>query len=221
MTPTLVSVNLAVPGALRTRGREVRTGIFKEPAAGRIALRTLGLDGDFQADHRYHGGPEQAVYAFSSEHAAYFAADMGSAETLPPGFFGENFTTAGLFEDDCAVGDVYRIGAARVQVTKPRSPCFKLGLRVGSPAFLKKFLASGRLGFYLRVVEEGEVGAGDAIVRTDRPSPALFVSELIRLLYFRPVDPEILQKALAARGLIPSIRERLEEARAESSDRLF
>lgn len=220
MTPTLLSVNLAVPGVLRARGREVRTGIFKEPAAGRIALRTLGLEGDFQVDRRYHGGPDQAVYAFSSEHAAYFGAELGSSEALPPGYFGENFTTAGLFEENCAVGDVYRIGTARVRVTKPRSPCFKLGLRVGSPAFLKKFLSSGRLGFYLGVVEEGEVGAGDAIVRTDRPSPPLLVSELIRLLYFRPVDPELLERAIAAPGLIPSIRERLVEARAEAGGRL-
>ena len=209
MPPTLLSVNLAVPGVLRARGREVRTGIFKVPASGRVHLRKLGLDGDFQVDRRYHGGPEQAVYAYSSEHAAHWSAELGESGALPPGFFGENFTTAGLTEEDCAVGDVYRVGTASVQVTKPRSPCFKLGLRAGSPGFLKKFLASGRIGFSLRVLQEGEVGAGDSIVRIERPSPALLVSELIRLLYFRPLDPEMLERALAARGLPPAIRERL------------
>ncbi|MEO8431016.1 MAG: MOSC domain-containing protein [Acidobacteriota bacterium] len=221
MTPKLLSVNVAVPGVLRARGREVKTGIFKEPAAGRVALGRLGLEGDFQADHRYHGGPEQAVYAFSSEHSARFAADLGKPETLPPGFFGENFTTAGLTEGDCAVGDVFRVGSATVQVTKPRSPCFKLGLRIGSAAFLKRFLESGRIGFYLRVLEEGEVGARDEIRQIERPSPALLVSDLIRLLYFRPVDPESLQRALAARGLPSPMRERLAEIREETSSRLF
>ncbi|MDQ2870084.1 MAG: MOSC domain-containing protein [Acidobacteriota bacterium] len=211
MTPRLLSVNLAVPGTLRARGRDIRSGIFKEPAAGRIALLRESLEGDVQVDRRYHGGPEKAVYAYSSEHNAYWSRELGTAEPLPPGYFGENFTTRDLLEDDAAVADVFQIGTARVQVTTPRTPCFKLGLRVGAARFLKSFLASGRLGFYLRVVQEGAVGAGDAIERIDRVSNPLKISELIRLLYFHPVEPASLERALKAGGLGAGLREQLEE----------
>ena len=213
MTARLLSVNLAVPGMLRARGREVPSGIFKEAAAGRVALRRLSLDGDVQVDRRYHGGPDQAVYAYASEHAAYWSRKLETPEPLPPGYFGENFTTEGLLEDDVAIGDVYRIGTAAVAVTKPRSPCFKLGLRVGSPGFVKSFLASGRLGFYLRVLEEGVVGKGDSIRRTAREPRPLFLPDLIRLLYFRPVDPDALERALAAGALGSGLRRHLEETR--------
>lgn len=215
MTARLLSVNLAVPGMLRARGREVPSGIFKEPADGRVALRRLSLDGDVQIDRRYHGGPDQAVYVYASEHAAYWSRKLETPEPLPPGYFGENFTTESLLEEDVAIGDVYRIGTAVVAVTKPRSPCFKLGLRVGSPGFVKSFLASGRLGFYLRVLEEGDVGKGDSIRRTARESRPLFLPELIRLLYFRPVDPDALERALRAGAVGPGLRRHLEEARTQ------
>jgi MOSC domain-containing protein YiiM len=140
----------------------VRTGIYKEPAAGRVRLRRLGLEGDFQADLSVHGGPEKAVYVYPSEHYPYFREMLGRTD-LSPGFFGENLTTEGLLEDEVRPGDVFRVGTAAVEVTTPRSPCFKLGARAGSPAFVADFLNSRRLGFYLAVVEEGEVGAGDEI----------------------------------------------------------
>lgn len=222
MTARLLSVNLAAPGrTLRTRSRDVPTGIFKEPAAGRVRLGTLGLDGDFQADKRYHGGPEQAIYAYDSGNAAGWTRELGLDVPPPPGFFGENFTTRELREDQAAVGDVYAIGSARVQVTKPRTPCFKMGLRAGSPNFVKTFLASGRIGFYMRVVEEGEVGAGDPIVLVSRPEGAVLVSDLIRLLFFRPVDPTALEKALGSTALPPGTRRHLEEAWAEIEAGLF
>ncbi|HEY6052261.1 MAG TPA: MOSC domain-containing protein, partial [Thermoanaerobaculia bacterium] len=147
--PRLESVNIAVPATLRSRGREVPTGIFKEPATGRVSLDALGLAGDIQADKRYHGGPQQALYAYSAEHAAFWSETVPRPGGYPPGFFGENLTTSGLLEQDVAVGDVYRIGSAVVQVTKPRVPCFKMGLRAGSAGFVRTFLASGRIGFYL------------------------------------------------------------------------
>src|ERR1700693_2922165 len=148
------SVNLATERVVRFGGREVRTGIYKEPVAGRVGLRMLGLEGDFQADPSVHGGPEKAAYVYPSEHYPYFHELLGRPD-LSPGFFGENFR----------VGDVFRVGTAVVQVTTPRMPCFKLGAKVGSPAFVATFLNSRRLGFYLSVIEEGEVGAGDAIRR--------------------------------------------------------
>jgi MOSC domain-containing protein YiiM len=160
--PRLLSVNLATERSFRHGGRDIRTGIYKEPAGGRVRLRALGLDGDFQADPSVHGGPEKAVYVYPSEHYPYFR-ELLKRPDLSAGFFGENFTTEGLLEDEVRPGDVLRVGTAVVQVTDPRSPCFKLAARAGSPAFVGAFLNSRRLGFYLSVVEEGEVGAGDPI----------------------------------------------------------
>jgi MOSC domain-containing protein YiiM len=160
--PRLLSVNLATERSVRHSGRDVRTGIFKEPAVGRVRLRALGLDGDFQADPSVHGGPDKAVYVYPSEHYPYFR-ELLKRPDLSAGFFGENFTTEGLLEDGVSPGDVLRIGTAVVQVTNPRSPCFKLAAKAGSPEFIAQFLNSRRLGFYLSVVEEGDVGAGDSI----------------------------------------------------------
>ena len=217
MTARLLSVNLAGPGVLRAPGgRLVPSAIFKVPADGPVALSRESLEGDVQMDRRYHGGTEQAVYVYASEHAAHWSRELEMPEPLPPGFFGENFTTENLLEDDVAIGDVYRVGAALVAVTRPRSPCFKLGLRVGSPRFLRTFLGSGRLGFYLRVLEEGDVQAGDAIERIGRDARPVFVSELIRLLYFRPVDPTVLHRALRSEALAPELRSRLADRVSET-----
>lgn len=217
MTARLLSVNLAVPGVLHAPGgRLVPSAIFKVPADGPVALSRESLEGDVQVDRRYHGGPEQAVYVYASEHAAHWSRELETPEPLPPGFFGENFTTENLLEDDVAIGDVYRVGTAVVAVTRPRSPCFKLGLRVGSPRFLRTFLGSGRLGFYLRVLEEGDVQAGDEIERIGRDAQPVFVSELVRLLYFRPVDPSALDRALRSEALAPALRSRLAERLSET-----
>ncbi len=221
MTPCLLSVNLAVPGMLRARGRNVRSGIFKEPAPGRVHLGRQSLVGDVQVDRRYHGGPEQAVYAYGAEHTAHWSDQLRTSESLPHGFFGENFTTRGLLEEDVAIGDVFRVGTALVQVTKPRTPCFKLALRVGSSRFLKTFLASGRLGFYLRVLQEGEVGAGDSIERTGRERNALTVADLIRLLYFQPADRISLERALRAGALAAGLRSELERRLESVRTQLF
>jgi MOSC domain-containing protein YiiM len=210
MPARLLSVNLAIAGrTLRSRGRDVPTGIFKEPAAGRVLLGRLGLEGDFQADKRYHGGPLQAIYAYDSANAARWTPELGLDAPPPPGFFGENFTTEGMTEDVVALGDIYRIGSALVQTTRPRSPCFKMGARAGSATFVRTFLASRRIGFYLAVVEEGEVGAGDAIELVDRLPDAVTMDELIQILFFRPVDPALLERALASSALPPSTREHL------------
>jgi len=181
--PRLLSVNVAVPASFPVRGRHVRTGIFKEPVSGRVALTRLTLAGDIQADKRYHGGPDQAVYVFPSEHYAHFRRALGRPN-LAFGFFGENFTTEGLHERAVRVGDVYRVGSAVVQVTKPRSPCFKMGLKAGSQAFVGALLESRRLGFYLRVLEEGDVGAGDAIARISTDAGAPTIAEDIERRYF-------------------------------------
>ncbi len=214
MPAQILSVNLAVPRTLRARGREIRTGIFKEPVDRRVRAVRLGLEGDFQVDKRFHGGPEKAVFLYGAEHGAYWRKTLGL--DAAPGYFGENLTTEGLVESDVAVGDTYRAGSVLFQVTTPRSPCYKLGLRVGSTRFLKTFLESGRLGFYVRVVEEGDVGAGDPIERVSRPERPLLLPDLIRLMFFRPVDPDAVESALGSGSLDASLREHLEELRLET-----
>lgn len=213
--PRLLSVNLAVPGrTLRSRGRDVPTGIFKEPAPGRVRLGRLGLDGDFQADKRYHGGALQAVYAYDAANAARWTSELGLDAPPPPGFFGENFTTEGFTEDVVALGDVYRVGAGGVlvQTTRPRSPCFKMGARAGSARFIRTFLASRKIGFYMAVLEEGDVGSGDVIELVDRLPDAVTMDELIQLIFFRPVDRALLDRALASPALPPGTRQHLVES---------
>ena len=165
-SPRVVSVNVGLPKTVRLMGHSVRTGIFKERVAGAIPLTRLGFEGDGQADPRYHGGPEKAVYLYPAEHYAYWTSALSRSD-LTPGAFGENLTTEGLFETDIRIGDVLSVGSATLRVTQPRTPCAKLGLRMGSMRFVRIFAAAGRPGFYLGVVQEGYVEAGDAIARID------------------------------------------------------
>jgi MOSC domain-containing protein YiiM len=183
VTARLLSVNLAVPQAFSLRSRDVPTGIFKEPTPGRVALTRLTLAGDVQADKRVHGGPDQAVYVYPSEHYPHFRRVLERPD-LSPGFFGENFTTEGLLEDAVRVGDVFRVGSALVRVTRPRGPCFKIGLKAGSAAFVRTLLESRRLGFYLRVLEEGEIGAGDVIMPVSSDPDAPTIAEDIEERFF-------------------------------------
>jgi MOSC domain-containing protein YiiM len=158
----LVSVNVSLPRLVEFRGQAVSTSIFKEPVGGRVLARRLSLEGDWQADLRAHGGLNKAVHAYPLEHYARWSEELGR-DDLRPGQFGENLTLEGLAEDGVRLGDVFRVGAALLQVTQPRYPCFKLGIKMGDPLFPRRCLASGRTGFYLRVLEEGEVGAGDTL----------------------------------------------------------
>jgi len=176
----LVSVSVGLPREVIWHGRSVTTGIFKEPVTGRVALRTLNLDGDRQADLTVHGGEYKAVYCYPLEHYAYWKKELPGRE-LPMGMFGENFTTSGLNENEVHLGDRFAAGSAEVVVTQPRLPCHKLGVRFGSDDMVKKFLASGRGGFYLAVTREGEVDAGDEITVVSRDANAVPVSEITRL----------------------------------------
>jgi len=170
----LISVNVALPKTVKLLGRSVRTGFFKEPVLGAVPLSRLGLEGDGQADPRYHGGLRMAVYLYPFEHYAYWSAALSRTD-LTPGAFGENFTAEGLLETETRIGDVFAVGSATLQVTQPRTPCAKLGLRMGSLRFVRVFAAAGRPGFYLSVLEEGSVKTGDAIARvaTDPKSPTV------------------------------------------------
>jgi MOSC domain-containing protein YiiM len=176
----IVSLNVGLPREVLWHGRSVTTGIYKEPVAGRVALRKLNLDGDRQADLAVHGGEYKAVYCYPVEHYAYWNKELPGRE-LPMGMFGENFTTSGLNENEVHLGDRFAAGSAEAVVTQPRLPCYKLGVRFGSDDMVKRFLASGRGGFYLAVTNEGEVGAGDEIKVISRDANAVPVSEITRL----------------------------------------
>src|SRR4051812_3943795 len=177
---TVVSVNVGLPITVRTTKRELTTGIVKRPVEGRVAIRRLNLDGDGQADLTVHGGPAKAVYAYPHEHYAWWAEQLGGE--LPLGAFGENLTIAGLpLEAEAAVGDRFRVGTAGLVVTQPRIPCFKLGIRFGRPDMVKWFLASGRSGYYLAVEVEGDVAAGDRVVRLVRDPAQVPVAEVTRV----------------------------------------
>ena len=179
----LISVNVGLPRVVMSNGDAVSTGIFKEPVAGRVMLRTLNLDGDRQADLSVHGGPSKAVYAYPSEHYEYWKRELPEMK-LPWGMFGENFTTEGLFESELNIGDKFHVGSAVVMVTEPRMPCYKLGIKFGRPDIVKRFLASERTGFYFAVLQEGEVGASDSIDLIERSKDSVKVSD-ITLLYTR------------------------------------
>lgn len=188
----------------------VRTGIFKRPVSGRVQVRTLNLEGDRQLDTKAHGGIHRAVYVYTQENYAHWQRELGRDDFQVPQF-GENLTVSGMLEDAVHVGDVFRIGTARVQVTQPRVPCFRLGIRMEDPAFPKRFLQSCRVGFYLRVLEEGDVGAGDAIELERADPQRMTVREICHLYYFDPGNTADRQRALRIESLSPGWREGFEE----------
>jgi MOSC domain-containing protein YiiM len=221
----LVSVNTGMPREVSWHGRMVTTAIFKKPARGRVALRKLNLDGDRQADLTVHGGEHKAVYCYSLAHYDYWKKELPGRE-LPMGMFGENFTIddggPGLLEDAVHLGDRFSVGTAEVLVTQPRLPCYKLGVRFGSDDMVKRFLASGRTGFYVAVLREGEVGAGDEIEVMAGEANAVAVSEIIRLYVMKrygEAEIRAVRRALRVEELPESWKEyfweRLRQARAD------
>lgn len=163
-------------------------------------LRTLNLDGDRQSDLSVHGGPDKAVYAYPSEHYDYWRAEFPEME-LPWGMFGENFTTEGFDEETVHVGDRFRIGQAELTVTQPRMPCYKLGIKFGRSDIIKRFLASGRTGFYFSVQREGEVGAGDSFELIGRDEHGIKVSDITRLYVRDKQDAETMRRAIKVEAL--------------------
>jgi MOSC domain-containing protein YiiM len=216
----LVSVNVGLPREVPWHGTPVTTGIFKQPVEGRVPLRTLNLDGDRQADLTVHGGEYKAVYCYPIAHYEYWKKELPGRD-LPMGVFGENFTSENLVETSVHLGDRFSVGSAEVIVTQPRLPCYKLGVRFGSDDMVRRFLASGRTGFYFAVTREGEVGAGDEIKVIARDPNAVPVSEITRLYVAKRYgedDIASLRRALKVAALPESwkeyFRERLQMARA-------
>lgn len=166
-TPRVLSVNVGSIREIEWRGEIVTTGIWKNPVAGRVALRGVNLAGDDQADRTVHGGPDKAVYAYAREDYDFWRDEEGVDTS--PGWFGENLTVEGIDLSSALVGERWSIGSTLLEVVQPRLPCYKLGIRMGDPYFVKRFLRARRMGAYLRVVEEGDVGAGDDVRVTSRP----------------------------------------------------
>ena len=199
--PQVVSVNVGGIRRIEWRGSVVSTGIWKQPVNGRVALRGVNFDGDDQADRTVHGGPDKAVYAYAREDYDCWRDEEGMDTS--PGFFGENLTLDGLDLAGAIVGERWSVGSALLEVAQPRLPCFKLGIRVGDHEFPKRFQRAKRAGAYLRVIEEGDVGAGDAVFVSARPAHGVTLRSMVEALQ----DPARATVLRGVSGLPPFWRE--------------
>ncbi|HLD14790.1 MAG TPA: MOSC domain-containing protein [Burkholderiales bacterium] len=206
----LISVNVGRPRPVSYQDGVVSTGTYKEPVAGSVWVRRLNLDGDGQADLRVHGGADKAVYAYPWEHYVFWTRELNRAD-LVHGQFGENLTIDGLPEDAVHIGDVYCVGKALLQVSQPRSPCFKLGIRMGDAGFVARFTVANRTGFYLRVLEEGRVQAGDVIERAERAKDSISVRDAFRLRHGLGGTRAEYERASRVETLTPSWRAAFEK----------
>ncbi len=205
----VISLNIGLPRELCWEGQPVRSGIFKEPVQGPVAAERNGLEGDGQADLRYHGGEDKALYAYAAEHYPFWRGEMPGVE-LPWGAFGENLSTEGLLEGETRVGDRFRIGEALLRAVQPREPCYKLALRLGDKTLPKRFLQSLRSGIYFAVDEPGLICAGDAIERVERAEHTVTIRDLAGVIAGER-DPELLRRCLAVPDLVPSLRQICEQ----------
>jgi MOSC domain-containing protein YiiM len=204
----LLSLNVALPQEITWRGNTIRTSIFKQPVAGLVQLHAEHLAGDGQADLRVHGGPDKAVYAYPQEHHAYWQQHLPAAQ-LVPGAFGENLTTTGLLETQVRVGDCFQIGTAVLMAVQPRRPCLKLGIWWQRPSLVREFEEAQRPGIYFRVVQEGQLQAGDAIALAEPSTCAVTIHDMVQMLAPGYADLEKVRALLALSTLSPSWRERL------------
>lgn len=201
----VLSISVGLPREVEWKGGSVSTAIFKESVSGPVPLRRLNLEGDKQADLSVHGGPTKVVYAYPSEHYAFWRSELPDIE-LDWGMFGENLTTEGLEEESVYIGDVFQLGTARLVVTEPRMPCFKLAIRFGRVDIVKQFLQSQRSGFYFGVEQEGVVQAGDVFEPLSTDPQQLKVADVTRLYTTAKDDAELLKKAVATSALPESWR---------------
>jgi len=206
----VISVNVGAPKDVTVRGETIRTAIWKTPVDGPVRVRQHNLDGDQQADLTVHGGANKAVYAYPSEHYAYWRTELPDAE-LPWGVFGENLTIEGLLESDVRVGDELTIGTAVLRVTQPRLPCFKLALRFNRPDMVKRFMKSRRSGIYFQIAQEGALAAGDPIAVTPASFPSVSIAQMVELFTSEAPDEALLFRAIAVPNLPPFWREQFEE----------
>jgi MOSC domain-containing protein YiiM len=199
--PVVLAVNVGSPRDVRVGDRVVSTAIWKEPVTGRVAVRGVNVAGDDQADRTVHGGPDKAVYAYASEDTAWWADRLG--RDLGAAAFGENLTTRGVDVSGARIGERWAIGSTLLEVRQSRMPCFKLGLRMGDPRFVRAFAQADRPGAYLAILREGDVGAGDPVEIVHRPDHDVTVALMHRALL---QDHDLLADLLAAPELMPRWR---------------
>jgi len=196
----VLSVNVGRPRDIEWRTDMVTTAIHKAPVLGRVAVSRLNIEGDQQADLSVHGGEDKAVYAYATEHYAFWKEELPGV-ALPWGAFGENLSTEGLLESAVRVGDLLRIGTTELVVTQPRMPCFKLNVRFQRPDMVKRFIRSGRTGFYLAVRKEGYMAAGDRIDLLPTNEQAISVAEVTTLYTADADNRDLLQRAVQTAAL--------------------
>lgn len=204
----LLSVNVGLPKPVSFGSRTVTTGFYKTPVTGPVRVNRDHLGGDGQASLDVHGGADKAVYAYPHEHYEFWRHELPGVE-LSPGAFGENLTIAGLLESDAHVGDELHFGDAVMIITQPRLPCFKMALKFGRPDIQKRFLDSGRSGFYLSVVREGTLEAGMNFVRAKSDPVGLSVAELLALYALKEICPDVLERVMRVKALPEEWREAL------------
>ena len=196
---TVASVNVGTIRTISFRGSRVTTGIWKDPASGPVRLWGVNLAGDDQADRSVHGGPDKAVYAYAQEDLSWWTAELG--QVVAPGTFGENLTTAGVDVTNAVVGERWAVGSAVLEVSQPRTPCYKLGIRMGDQRFPSRFAVAGRPGAYLRIVAEGDIAAGDNIRVLSRPEHRVTVGLVERAYHAdRSLVPRLLDAPEIADG---------------------
>jgi len=209
MMARLLSVSVGLPSDIEWKGRTVHTGIWKDPVLGRCRVRRLNLDGDGQGDLAGHGGEQRAVLVYQIESYRYWQEQLKRADFVP-GQFSENFTIEGLPDDAVCIGDRYQIGTAVFEVTQPRVTCYRVGIRMNEPRMPALLTSSGRPGFYLRVLREGEVGASDQIVKVGEAHERMTVAEINALLYSPNYPRDRLERALRIEALSPGWRSSFE-----------
>src|SRR5258708_3767697 len=214
----IVSVNVGLAREVAWQGMTFQSGIFKEPVDGPVKINQLNLAGDKQADLTVHGGAQKAVYAYPAEHYEYWRQALPGV-SFSWGKFGENLTTEGLREDTVYIGDRLRIGSAVLMVTQPRMPCYKLELRFDRDDMIKRFLMSGRSGFYFSVIEPGEVCVGSKIEILGRDANRVTVVDIVRLYLGQTRDPDLRQRAVNVSALPDNWRAQLLlRARTDTDD---
>ena len=196
----VISVNVGQPRKVIWNDQIAETGIYKEAVKGRVAVRRLNIEGDRQADLTVHGGLDKAIYGYPAEHYSFWREQFPEME-LPWGMFGENLTITGLLEDTVHIGDHFQVGSAKLMVTQPRLPCYKLGIKFGREDILRRFLRSGMTGFYFAVLEEGEVAAGDLISLLHQDEHQVKVADITRLYRQDKYNLDLLRRAVAVEGL--------------------
>ena len=215
----VASLSVGLPREVASRDQTVLTSIFKTPVDRRLRATRLNLEGDEQSDLSVHGGVDKAVYVYPSEHYDFWRRELPGMD-LPPGVFGENLTTEGLLESSVRIGDRFRIGSCEFVVTQPRLPCFKLAIRFGRPDTVKRFLQSGRTGFYLAVTREGDVGPSDSIDVIAKAQDGLTITDVVNLYTVDAQNQDLLRRATQSSTLPQSwkdyFRKRLWEPDAGS-----